>query len=188
MPRAGAFAADIFVVVLLVVTIVNFFVLSQNPDAVQALEEYTEEVREHQESNDTDEALEPPPPPPEAVERLVRSIYITILLTLLIYFAAAELLTKGASPGKLLFKLQVVRTDAGETLATSATVVRSVIKAVTLALAILHPLLLVFVFNYLFAFFTQERRAGHDYIARTRVIAKPSTSFYGQAPSQDPVP
>ncbi len=190
MLRIGAFAADVFVIMALVLTVSNFFILRQDPDAAQQLEQYSEEIREYQEqvreANGDEEEFGPPPELTDEAKQLIQKTYIASLLMLLLYFVVGELLTKGASPGKLLFKLKVIRTDPGQpAVAASATVLRSVIKAVTLALAVTHPLLLIFLFNYFFAFLTQDRRAGHDFIARTKVVVKPSNFPHGSAPGQN---
>ncbi len=191
MLRIGAFAADVFLIMVVVLTVTNFFVLRQNPEAAEELEQFSRESREYSEQLDEAdgdrEAAGPAPELTEDARQLLQTTYIISLILILLYFVLSELLTKGASPGKLLFKIKVIRTDYGRPqLVAGATVLRSVIKAVTLALAITHPLLLVFLFNYFFAFLTQDRRAGHDFIARTKVVATPSNRSYGNASPENP--
>lgn len=182
--RVGAFAADVFCILILFFA-ANLIIFSLNPEIADELERYTEEMREYQErrqeANGTEEQFGPPPTPSEEARGVIQITYVVSLALVLLYFILGEILTKGASPGKLLFRLRVIRTDpgAGPGLALGATVLRSVIKAVSLALSMtLQPIMLIFLVNYFFAFFTQDRRAVHDYLARTKVISSPEASSH----------
>lgn len=184
-PRAAAFGADVLGILVLFFA-ANLVLFSQNTEVVEELERYTEEMREYQErrqaANGAEEDFGPPPVPSQEAQRLIQITYMVTLALILLYFVLGEVLTGGASPGKRLFRLRVVRTDpgAGTNLALGATVIRSLIKAVSFALAMsLHPIMMLFLVNYLFAFFTRDRRAIHDYLARTAVVAIP------QAPRHD---
>ncbi len=194
MPRVGAFAADCFAILVLFF-IANFIIFSQNPHITEELEEFSEEMRTYQEqvreANGTQEEFGPPPEPSEEAQRMIQITYAVSLGLVLVYFVLGEFFTKGASPGKLLFRLRVVRTDPGvrgDPLALSATMLRSVIKAISLALAMtMQPLMLLLLFNYLFAFFNQDRRAVHDLLARTKVVVTPGPySHEHQATPQNP--
>ena len=176
MPRVGAFAADVFCLLVLFF-IANFIIFSQNPEITEELQQLSEEIREHQQTREAvgPEEAGPPPRPSEEAQRLIRITYAVTLALILLYFILSEVFTGGASPGKRLFKLRVIRTDPGPApapLALGATVMRSVIKAVTLALALtMQPIMLLLLFNYFFAFLTRDRRAVHDYLARTKVVS-----------------
>lgn len=176
MPRVGAFAADVFCLLVLFF-IANLIIFGQNPEVTEELERFSEEMREHREAQDTLGPNEAGPQPTlsEEGQRLIRITYAVSLALVLFYFILSEVFTRGASPGKRLFKLRVIRTDPGQThtpLALGATVMRSVIKAVSLALALtMQPVMLLLLFNYFFAFLTRDRRAVHDYLARTKVVS-----------------
>jgi uncharacterized RDD family membrane protein YckC len=183
MPRIGAFAADMFCLLILFF-LANFLIFSQNPGVTQELEQFTEEMREFREAPDSGA---PEPTLSEEAQRLIQITYAVSLALVLLYFMMSEAFTRGASPGKLLFKLRVIRTDPGQAhapLPLGATVMRSVIKGISLTLAMtMQPLMLLLLFNYFFAFFTRDRRAVHDYLARTKVVASSDIVSYDHSSS-----
>jgi uncharacterized RDD family membrane protein YckC len=89
----------------------------------------------------------------------------TITLTAMLFSLAYNvgfLERFGATPGKLLLGIKVVRKD-GEPLGTG--------RAFARPLAEFLSFIICYV-GYLFAFFDRERRALHDHIAGTRVVLR----------------
>lgn len=81
------------------------------------------------------------------------------------YFTFSEILLKGSSLGKLIFKIRVVNALTLQPPSFFDSILRSGIK--TFSLLAWFP---VFTINFFIMFFTKNAQAGHDLLTRTLVI------------------
>jgi hypothetical protein len=138
-------------------------------DMVQTVDSYAAAVQEAQRNG------EPTPPAPEPdqdspmVLMLAYSWQIMVI-TFWVYFGLVEGLFKGTSLGKRTFGLRAVKIQTGQPAHPFEYALRGGIK--TLALLFPFPLPLLWWVNYLIPFFNANRRAGHDFLCRTVVIAE----------------
>jgi uncharacterized RDD family membrane protein YckC len=99
----------------------------------------------------------------------------TFFLVLLVYFAASELGLQGATLGKRIFRLRAAQVSSAEPPRPIETLVRCIIKTVSLvgwqSISLVGwPILLL---NLAPLVFHRSRRAGHDLLARTIVTGDP---------------
>lgn len=76
---------------------------------------------------------------------------------------------RGATPGKRLVGIRVVRADGGDLTLGGAFLREPVIKGIVIN-AIGGAFVLASLLSYLWPLWDRECRAGHDFIARTRVV------------------
>lgn len=77
---------------------------------------------------------------------------------------------KGQTPGKRLMRIRVVRADGGNIDWGTAVMRELLVKTVLVGLFSVITLFAAFLLNYLMPLWDKERRAGHDVIAKTRVV------------------
>ncbi|MCH8473862.1 MAG: RDD family protein [Opitutales bacterium] len=168
LPRFSAFCADMCVIIFLFITVLYVFLPRIYPAESQALQEYQEEVTQHhEEAQRAHERGEEPPPAPEpseSVARYANILHMSLLLTIFLYFFLSEKLSRGSSPGKMLFRLKVVLREAPQRpLPGIVSALRALVKT---SFFILPPLLVLFAF----VFFQPQRRGLHDLFARTILV------------------
>lgn len=161
--RSLAFIADILLLFVVIITVNQFILTQAFPEGTSDFTQYVEEYGARQQDG-------PEPALTDEAERYIRAFYAFTILLIWLYFSSLEILTKGSSLGKLIFRIYAVREDGGE-LSVGATLLRSITKTITLL--IFPPFLL---FNYLLAFLNRRRKAGHDFLARSRVVVRPQPS------------
>jgi uncharacterized RDD family membrane protein YckC len=81
------------------------------------------------------------------------------------YFTLSDIFMLGSSLGKRVFSLQVIQADVNELPSAYTSVLRGLFKSIFILAYI--PILLA---DALFMFFNPEKRAGHDWLCRTRVV------------------
>ncbi|MBC2596359.1 RDD family protein [Ruficoccus amylovorans] len=117
---------------------------------------------------------EPPPvPQPTADSPMVAMLayaWEKAMLIFWIYFGLVEALFKGSTLGKRTFGLRTVKAESGQPAHFFESVLRGAVK--TLALLFPIPLPMLWWINYFVPFFNRRRRAGHDFICRTVVVAE----------------
>ena len=86
-------------------------------------------------------------------------LYIVVLW---VYFAMSEILMRGSTLGKKIFKLQTIDLKTLKRPTGKVILIRNCLK--TISMTILFPLLLV---NFIIPFFNRFRLAGHDLITKT---------------------
>ena len=187
LPRFSAFCADMVVVIFLSVTFVSVFLPRFYPEESQAFAEYTEQLSEYRvQASEARESGEEPPPIPEPTPEFekYRNIQFMVFLTILfLFFFLGEKLSRGSSPGKMLFRLRVVLKDAPEQpLPGIVSALRALVKT---SLFIFAPLVVLFAL----VFFQSQRRGLHDLLARTVLIraeTQPQTPSEDSEPPSDP--
>jgi uncharacterized RDD family membrane protein YckC len=100
---------------------------------------------------------------------IAATVGVTTFSVLLVYFAASEMLLKGATLGKRVFGLRAARWGTAEPPQAIESLSRCIFKSASLV-GLLPILLLA---NALPMLFRSTRRAGHDYLARTIVTGDP---------------
>lgn len=99
----------------------------------------------------------------DAITTMFAFAQTTLLLLFWAYFLANEWFLKGATLGKKTFGLQAVSAFSGEAPTLWECLLRTAFKSLAL---VGHPIMLI---NFVIALFNRDRRAGHDFLARTRV-------------------
>lgn len=89
-----------------------------------------------------------------------------VVLVFWLYFAASEIILKGASLGKRVFSIRAANEITLEPPSTFDSILRSGLK--TFSLLAWFPFFMVA--NYFLIFFTKKGQAGHDFLTRTVVI------------------
>ena len=182
LPRFSAFAADLCLVIFLAITLVQVVLPRLYPEEAQAFREHLQEVQEYQQATRDDEAAtDSAPEPGDLVLDYFKVMQITALSTIFLFFFFSEWLSRGSSPGKLLFRLNVVLREAPDRAPPPlVSALRSLVKT---SCFLLFPLLIV-----LFAsvFFQSHRRALHDLLARTIVIRQPRIPDWRQQSPEIP--
>jgi hypothetical protein len=102
-------------------------------------------------------------------QKMVADLGFYLFLSFWAYFALSEIITKGGSLGKKIFRLTVVKINGLEPPSILDSIFRSSLKAFAI-----FSFLPICALNFLLAFFTKYRQAGHDFIARTVVVYEPS--------------
>ncbi|MEM8549712.1 MAG: RDD family protein [Verrucomicrobiota bacterium] len=134
----------------------------------QLTEVYAEEVEQAMASGTQ--------PPDDLIERIYENETIREMLdyshgaAMLIfwaYFGLVEALLKGGTLGKSTFRLRAIKVETGQPGNFLDHLTRGATK--TIALLLIGPLLWI---NYLIPLLNQKRRAGHDFVCRTIVVAE----------------
>ncbi|MBT3469603.1 MAG: hypothetical protein HN467_09800 [Opitutae bacterium] len=93
------------------------------------------------------------------------------LLTPLLYFLLSEILLSGCTLGKKTFNLRTAYRNSPRLPPIGAQAIRSIVKSIASFALISHnPLLIIFLGNFLIAFYNPDRKAGHDILSRTNVV------------------
>ena len=114
----------------------------------------------------------PPMPEPQTTGPMVEMFAYSwekAMLIFWIYFGLLEGIFKGTSLGKRTFGLRTIKVETGQPANFLEYALRGAVKTLTLLFPL--PILLLWV-NYVIPFFNRSRRAGHDFICRTVVIAE----------------
>lgn len=90
-----------------------------------------------------------------------------IMLVTWCYFGLLEGFLRGSTLGKRTFRLRSINLETGQACSFLESALRGATK--TIALLVVYPFLWI---NFLVPLFNQNRRAGHDYISRTMVVAE----------------
>ncbi|MCC5789277.1 MAG: RDD family protein [Opitutales bacterium] len=184
LPRFSAFCADMCVIIFLFITVLYVVLPRMYPTESQALQEYQEEVAQHnEEAQRANQRGEDPPPPPEPNEDVLRYgniLHMSLLGIIFLYFFLGEKLSRGSSPGKMLFRLKVVLQAAPHRpLPGIVSALRALTKT---AFFIVPPLLVLFAF----VFFQPQRRGLHDLLARTILMRTMPPEPSAPEPPHDP--
>ncbi len=118
---------------------------------------------------------EQPPPVPEPAEdspmvEMLAFAWQSMILAFWVYFGFSEGIFKGTTLGKRTFGLRTIKIETGQPPHLLESGLRGAIKSLTLLFPLPVPML--WWANYLIAFFNRNRRAGHDFLSRTMVIAE----------------
>ncbi|MDP0496785.1 MAG: RDD family protein [Verrucomicrobiota bacterium JB024] len=172
--RALAFLMDGLLVFFFTLFLLIKILLPQNHaegmrDMVQTVDSYAAAVQEAQRNG------EPTPPAPEPAEdspmvQMLAYSWQIMIITFWVYFGLVEALCKGTSLGKRTFGLRAIKIQTGQPASPFEYALRGGIKTLTLLFPLPLPMLLWV--NYLIPFFNGNRRAGHDFLCRTVVIAE----------------
>ena len=93
------------------------------------------------------------------------------LITPFLYFALSEILLGGCTLGKKTFNLRTAYRNSPRLPPIGAQAIRSLVKSIaSFALISQNPFMIIFLGNFLIAFYHPERKAGHDLISRTNVV------------------
>lgn len=99
------------------------------------------------------------------LKEMIQSSQTIIIFVFWAYFALSEILLKGGSLGKLVFRIRVVNARTLQPPGLFDSILRSGLK--TFSLLAWFP---VFTLNFFIMFFTKKAQAGHDLLSRTIVI------------------
>lgn len=99
------------------------------------------------------------------LKEMIQASQTIIIFIFWAYFALSEILLKGSSLGKLIFKIRVVNATTLQPPGLFDSILRSGLK--TFSLLAWFP---VFTINFFLMFFTKKAQAGHDLLSRTIVI------------------
>ncbi|PWU05503.1 MAG: hypothetical protein C5B43_03275 [Verrucomicrobia bacterium] len=103
------------------------------------------------------------------LKEMIQASQTIIIFLFWAYFSLSEILLKGSSLGKLVFKIRVVNANTLRTPSFFESILRSGLK--TFSLLAWFP---VFTLNFFIMFFTKHAQAGHDLLTRTIVIQNDS--------------
>ncbi|OIO59332.1 MAG: hypothetical protein COZ46_02710 [Verrucomicrobia bacterium CG_4_10_14_3_um_filter_43_23] len=164
--RFIAFVLDVLLIAMLTVTLLWVFIIpehyaSEFQEFQKALEQFNDKVAAGEASRFAASNIKLT----SQAQEMVQFMQGFVIMMFWFYFALSELLMKGGSLGKKIFSLRVISLKTMNPPSFFDTFLRSGLK--TMALLTLFPVLLA---SYAIYLFTRERRAGHDYLARTVVI------------------
>lgn len=108
------------------------------------------------------------------LKEMVQSGNTIVVLLFWAYFTMSEILLKGSSLGKLIFRIRVVNASTLAPPSMFDSILRSGLKTFSLLVWVPIPILNlvfpIFTLNYFLFFFTSKAQAGHDLLTRTIVI------------------
>ncbi len=173
--RCLAFTMDTVLALALAIMMLKYFLLPTffpigYGQLLEAFDEYIEAVEQAEREG------KPPPPAPEIQddEDIVSALqfaYNVIAISYWAYFFLSTLMLRGSTLGKRTFGLLVVNRVDNHPPPVFTLIARAGMQAFTFVA--IAPILWV---NYLIAFFTLGKRAGHDKLSGTRVVtANPRT-------------
>jgi uncharacterized RDD family membrane protein YckC len=169
--RALAFLLDCALIAGACLLVLKWLVWPGFEGGMAELESFSREVvRVAVEANGSEGFFASVPQPSASLQRMLGAAQMAILLTVWSGFFLGDMVLGGRSLGKRVFRLRVVPHDRPGGLRLSEGLMRSGLKTLTILPNPLLPLLLL---NYLVPVFSRERRAGHDLLCRTLVIAEP---------------
>lgn len=163
--RLAAGMLDIILIALIAVVVVTRIILPQHPGVVEEFQEIMERQRSAAEAGqEAPSVFSSEEMSPELI-RFVQTATLTTFGLFWAFFTVSPLLMRGSTLGMRVFNLRIVRADIPLPASFQAYLFRGFAK--TFCLQILSPFLWAF---FLLAAFNHRRMAGHDYLARTRVI------------------
>ena len=162
--RACAFILDVVLVSALASLCLNKFILPEKfPGALDAMTLYVQQLAQAVQSKTSIEEIKVAPNVQEAAVFVQAFLYFLFWT----YFASSEILLKGSSLGKRVFRLQVVNMYTAKPLGLFEVLVRSGIKGLTLLTY--FPILAI---DYIVPLFNSQRQSLHDMLSRSLVIVQ----------------
>lgn len=163
--RMVAAVLDIILVALVAVFVITRIILPQHPGVVEEFKLLMERQSEAAERGEQVPSLFSSEEMSAELIRFVQTATLTTFALFWAFFTLSPMLMGGSTLGMRVFNLRIVRADIPLPAGFRAFLFRGFAK--TFCLQILSPFLWVF---FLLAAFNYRRMAGHDYLARTRVI------------------
>jgi uncharacterized RDD family membrane protein YckC len=122
----------------------------------------------------------------EVIAPIMLPANIGLLVLLALYFSLGEILSKGASLGKQLFRLRVYSLRTREPVTSQTSIARSLIKTCCIVLFPIGSLGFVFLIGIaLLPMFTRNRQAFHDLLTKS-VVMDESGMWVKLAPASPP--
>lgn len=158
MSRIIAFFLDLTLVGAFSLMVLTIFVIPQKyPGTLQELWQLSS-VPENTQKQQLEKMS-------SSLREMIQASQAIIVLIFWAYFTMSEILLKGSSLGKLIFKIRVVNAVTLEPPSIFDSILRSGLK--TFSLLAWFP---IFTLNFFLMFFTKKAQAGHDFLTRTIVI------------------
>ena len=108
-------------------------------------------------------------------QRAIADTQFLYVVVIWVYFAMSEILMRGSTLGKKIFKLQTIDLKTLKRPTGKTILIRNCLK--TISMTILFPVLMV---NFIIPFFHKFRLAGHDLLAKTMTTYEDALSLSAQ--------